>query len=178
MAKKCDNTSVGQIIRDEKNIYAIIERMNYPESFALPAGHVDGDPSFTEAMLREIEEEAGLLVQKNQTVFKEDIDNPCKRENGTHHLWEVYEAKEWSGELKAGSDAKKAYWLSPAELQKIAKRTEYFMEKYAIPYNQVGALTIAIFGKNPEDKATDPEWKEEMGLEPVWYYILKKLGIL
>ena len=175
--KICDNTSVGQIIRNGKKI-AVIERINYPEAYALPAGHVDGDRSFTAAMLREIEEEAGLLVEENKSVFKEDIDNPCKRTGGTHHLWEVYEALRWSGILKAGSDARKARWFSAEELKKIAERTEYFMKKYGIPYDHVGELTIAIFGKNPEDKATDPEWKKEMGLEPVWYYILKKLEVV
>lgn len=177
MSKTCDNTSVGQIIREGKNI-VIIERANYPEAYALPAGHVDEDPSFTDAIIRELEEEAGLLVEENKSVFTEDINNPCKRAGGSHHLWKVYEALRWSGILKGGSDAKKADWFSPSDLKKIAKRTEYFMKKYNIPYNQVGKLTIAIFGKNPEDKATDPEWKKEMGLEPVWYYILKKLQII
>jgi len=177
MVKICDNTSVGQIIRDGNKI-VVIERANYPEAFALPAGHVDGDPNFYDAMLREIKEEAGLEVEENKLVFEEDINNPCKREGGTHHLWKVYEALNWSGELKAGSDAKKAVWFSPAELQKIAARTEYFMKKYGISHDKVCELTVAIFGKNPEEKATDSEWKQEMGLEPVWYYILKKLGII
>src|SRR3989338_8465242 len=177
MAKVCDNTSVGQIIRDGGKI-VVIERANYPEAFALPAGHVDGDPNFTYAVIRELEEEAGLKVEKNNLVFEEDIDNPCKRQGGTHHLWKVYEALNWSGELKAGSDAKKAVWFSPAELQKIAARTEHFMKKYGISHDQVGKFTVAIFGKNPVEKATDPEWKREMGLEPVWYHILKKLGVI
>ena len=177
MAKVCDNTSVGQIIRDGEKI-VVIERANYPEAFALPAGHVDGDPNFYDAMVREIKEEAGLEVGENKLVFEEDINNPCKREGGMHHLWKVYEALNWSGELKAGSDAKKAGWFSLAELQRIAKRTEYFMKKYGISYNKVGELTIANFGKNPTEKATDSEWKQEMGLEPVWYHILKTIGVI
>ncbi|QQG46169.1 MAG: NUDIX hydrolase [Candidatus Niyogibacteria bacterium] len=177
MAKIRDNTSVGEIIRDGEKI-VVIERANYPESFALPAGHVDGDPNFISAVTRELEEEVGLRVDKNNIVFEEDIDNPCKREGGTHHLWKVYEALNWSGELRAGSDAKKAVWFSKDDLQKIAARTEYFMKKYGISYDKVGKLTVAIFGKNPAEKATDQEWKQEMGLEPVWYYILKKLGLI
>ena len=176
-AKQCDNTSVGQIVRDGENI-AVIERANYPQAFALPAGHVDGDPHFADAVLRELKEEVGLTIEENEPVFKEDIDNPCKREGGSHHAWEVYTALRWSGILKAGSDARKARWFSPDDLRKIAERTEYFMKKYNIPYDRVGALTVAIFGKNPADKKTDPEWKAHMGLEPVWYYILKKLGII
>ncbi len=178
MSKTCNNTSVGQIIRDGEKI-VVIERANYPEAYALPAGHVDDtDVDFSHAMTRELQEEAGILVLENKLVFKEDIDNPCKRAGGSHHLWEVYKAVRWSGTLKAGDDAKKADWFKPEELKKIAQRTEYFMKKYGIPYDRVSELTIAIFGKNPEDKATDPEWKEEMGLEPVWYYILKKVGII
>lgn len=178
MAKECNNTSVGQIIRDGENI-VMIERANYPEAYALPAGHVDEeDLSFADAISREVAEEVGLSIEENNLVLKEDIDNPCKREEGSHHAWEVYEALRWSGTLKAGSDAKRARWFSPDGLKKAAERTEYFMKKNDIPYDRVGELTIAIFGRNPKDRATDSEWKKEMGLEPVWYYILKRLKII
>ncbi len=52
------------------------------------------------------------------------------------------------------------------------------MKKYGIPYDNVGKLTVAIFGNDPALKNTDPEWKEQMGLEPVWYYILKKAKVI
>ena len=148
----------------------------YPEAFALPAGHGDG-VSLADAAKKESEEEVGALILENKLVWSGKIDNPCKREGGDHHFWEVYQAISWSGELKAGSDAKEFFWCSPKLLRQLAKRTEYFMTKYTIPHYHVGELTKAIFG-DPVTKNTDPEWKAEMGLEPVWYFILKQLRII
>ena len=173
MAKICDNKSVGQIIRDGEKI-VLIERKNYPESYALPAGHVDADINFADAAIRESQEEVGVTILENKMVFREDIDNPCKREGGSHHLWEVYDAVKWNGELKASSDAKSYLWADTDALIRLARRTEYFIQKYGIPYTEVGKLTVAIFGADPNLKTTDLEWKAEMGLEPVWYYILKE----
>ncbi|MDP3954580.1 MAG: NUDIX hydrolase [bacterium] len=174
MAKICDNTSVGMIIKNGDDM-AIIFRKNYPEAYALPAGHVDGDNPWNVGLKREVREEVGLDVTQDKVVFKKDIDNPCKRENGSHHSWEVSEAISWTGELKAGYDAKEARWRNLEKVKELARRTEYFINKYAIPYDAVGELTVAIFGINPGEKKTDPEWKENPGLEPVWYYILKEL---
>lgn len=175
MAKTCNNTSAGQIIRDGESVL-VIERRNYPEAYALPAGHVDEGEPFSKAALRETREEVGFSVEGNKLVFREDIDNPCKREGGTHHRWGVYDASSFTGEFKAGSDAKKCRWVTRQELARMAERTEYFMRKYDIPYTEVGKLTRAIFGADPSQKRTDSEWKEQMGLEPVWYYMLKKIG--
>ena len=130
MAKRCDNTSVGQILRRD-----------------------------------------GALVWRGR------IENPCKREGGDHHVWEVYEAGSFTGELKAGDDAKSYFLAAPEELRRLAKRTEYFMKKFGIVWTDVGALTRAIFG-SPADKTTDPEWKGEMGLEPAWYFILKQMKVI
>lgn len=178
MPKVCDNTSVGQIILNdgemaEETAIVIIERGNYPEAYALPAGHTDGDP---EAVVRESSEEVGLTIIKNRLIFCKDIDNPCKREGGSHHVWQVYIAISKMEKLRAGSDAKSAFWASVYYLRMLARRTEYFMAKYGIPYTEVGALTKKIFGEDPNAKNTDPEWKNDMGLEPVWYYILKRTG--
>lgn len=171
MAKICDNKNAGMVIARAKK-FVVIERRNYPEAYALPAGHLDGD-SFRVAAIREVKEEVGLAVVSTLGLYSGTIDNPCKRENGSEHSWEVYQACNWSGELKAGDDAKKATWMSLDDLRTLAKRTEYFSRhKYQIPWYEVGALVRAIFG-DPQNKNTDPEWKEQMGLEPVWYYILR-----
>jgi ADP-ribose pyrophosphatase YjhB (NUDIX family) len=169
--KLCDNKSAGIMICQANNI-VVIERRNYPEAYALPAGHLDGD-DFKVAAIREAKEETGIVVSSAICMSLYKLDNPCKRVNGSYHLWEVYYANNWSGELKAGDDAKKVSWMSIDDLRRLAKRTEYFSRhKYKIPWYEVGALTRAIFG-DPENKHTDPEWKEQMGLEPVWYFILR-----
>ena len=173
MAKICDNKSVGQLLYHDRHL-VLIKRKNYPQAYALPAGHLDGD-EFLAGALRETEEEVGVIVTENKLVWKGLVANPCKRDGGTYHEWEVYKAQSWKGEPKAGSDAKEFLWVLPAELKRLAERTEYFIKKYQT--DDVGALTKAIFG-DPAEKKTDPEWIAEMGLEPVWYFILKELKIL
>ena len=175
MAKICDNKSAGEILRKDGKI-VLIDRHNYPESYALPAGHLDGD-TFARGVERESQEEVGITIGKNKSVWSGRIDNPCKREGGSFHDWEVFEASVWSGDLRAGDDAKRFFRAAPDELKKIAARTEYFMKKYGVSYENIGELTRKIFG-DPTTKNTDPEWKADMGLEPVWYFILKKLHLI
>ncbi len=175
MTKICDNKSVGQIIKKGAD-FVVIERHNYPQAYALVAGHCDGD-NYEAAAKKESQEEANVVIEENALVWHGRIDNPCKREGGSSHDWQVFEAKKWHGELKAGDDAKRFFLCSPAELAKLASRTEYFAEKYGVSPLQVGKLTLKIFG-NPAKKNTDLEWVAYPGLEPVWYFILKQLRVL
>ena len=175
-ANRCDNTSVGVIIQEIDGRILLIKRTNYPEAIALPAGHLDSD-SFENGLLREVEEEVGIFVDRYSLMLNDRFDNPCKRENGGFHHWKVFRANAWHGEMKAGSDAKEAFWASRKQLQKYSARLEYFMKKYQVSACDIGKLTRAIFG-DPVFRSTDPEWKENPGLEPVWYYIFKELGIL
>ena len=174
MGKICDHRCSGIIIRRANEVLSIV-RNNYPQAFALPAGHLDGDTPEVSSK-KESEEEVGLQIVSQKLVFFDDIDNPCKREGGNQHEWSVFQAIDWRGTPLAGSDAKSFRWVSLEELKKMAEQTEYFMKKYSLEYIQVGDLTRAIFGNANEGK-TDPEWLAEMGLEPVWYYILKSESV-
>ncbi len=175
MPKLCDNTSVGQIIRKDGD-FLMIDRHNYPESFAFVAGHGDG-LALDAAAKKETQEEVGITIIENKLLWRGTINNQCKRVGGDHHLWEIFETVSWSGEPKAGDDAKSFFWAMPERLRQLANRTEYFMKKYDINYDRVGDLTKAIFG-DPVNKLTDVEWSKDGGLEPVWYFILKQIEIL
>lgn len=174
MGKLCDNTSVGQEIWRGSELL-MIDRAKFPHAFALPAGHLDGDVN-DDGIKREVMEEVGLTIVENEIVFPtRRIDNRCKREGGSFHDWTHYCAKQWTGEVIIKPDeVTKAFWASIELLERLAKRTEYFMFKYNIPDDQVGKLTGAIFGRNPDGSETDPEWKSDKGLEPVWYYIFRE----
>lgn len=206
MPKVCDQTSVGAIIPDDVDKIVMIKRLNYPQAYALPAGHCDGDTPGL-AINREVHEEVGLDISILETFFEGWLDNPCKREGGIKHCWEVYFVYGWNGKLKVGSDAKEAFWAPPSAVKAMAMRTEYFIRKYSggrlskdvedrsVPFElvaqdgfgsggdkftmSVGTLTRAIFG-DPQSggQDVDPEWKEGMGLEPVWYYLLKQMHFI
>lgn len=175
MAKQCDNKSVGLLIEDDRGRYGLISRINYPRAIAPIAGHVEPHGSEKEAIVAEAREEGGLKLENFVQLWEGDIKNPCKREGGDHHYWTVYGAYNWLGEFRASSDAKEARWVTPEELKRLTERTERFMQKFGIPYEDVSTLTKAIFGDS-QSPQTDPEWEESPGLEPVWYYIFKQIG--
>ena len=175
MTKICDNKSVGQIIK-KGHSFVVIERHNYPQAFAFVAGHCDGD-NFANAATKESREEAGVEIIKNKLVWSGKIDNPCKREGGSFHDWEIFEAESWHGDLVPGDDAKRFFLGSLDNLKKLGARTDYFAKKYGINYEKVGELTLKIFG-SPTERITDPEWVAEPGLEPVWYFILKQIDTI
>ena len=177
MAKICDNKSVGVRIKRD-GLSAHIMRLNFPRgAVAKIAGHCDGD-AFELAAINEASQEGGLTVVSSdlRRVFKDRIQNPCKRDGGHYHDWEVYEVLNFEGTLRAGSDAREVFWATAEDIERYAKRTEYFMKKHRIPYQNVGALTAAIFGSDPSGSGTDPEWLAEAGMEPVWYFIDRECG--
>ncbi len=168
MSGRCDNTSVGVIIR-RGDSFAVIRRKNYPVAFAFVAGHGDGDDPAT-AAAKEAREEANIAVSRLEKKFEGRLENPCKREGGSHHNWHVFEAAAWSGELRAASDAKEAFWANAEELAALAERTRSFSKKLGIAADDLGRCTPAL--------AEDPDWQKSPGLEPVWLVMLEKIGVL
>jgi len=168
MSKSCDNKSVGVIIKNADGKFAVIKRKNYPVAYAFVAGHLDGDTP-EDAAVKEADEEVGIKVKSLEKKLEDKFQNPCKREGGSWHEWHIFEANEWSGELKAGSDAKDAHWLSSGELKTLADRTHLFLEKSGIPLEELNRITALV--------SDNPEWQEEPGLEPVWVVMLEKMNI-
>ncbi|MBI2053134.1 MAG: NUDIX hydrolase [Candidatus Sungbacteria bacterium] len=167
--KMCDQLSVGLFIRRGREI-AVIFRKNYPQAYALPAGHLDGK-SFYNAAIKEAREEVGIAIEEQILVHEGSFQNPCGRSTGTgFHSWRVYEPLAWQGTLCAGSDAAKAIWMNISELREKAHMT------------RAVACQLNIY---PEDLAhstplivNHPWWKKYPGLEPVWYIILNRMGLL
>lgn len=164
--KVCDHKSVGVLVKKD-GLILIIERRKFPAGFALPAGHLDGD-SFKAGAERELSEETGISASNLEHLFSIELPNPCRRQGGTHHQWQVFRAAEWQGELKRAKDeTKSAEWASAERLRNLALRTENFAKKHNIPLSDLTALTSAL--------SADAEWQSSPGLEPVWYLFLKRL---
>lgn len=168
MPKICDNKSVGVIIRNGNQL-AMIKRKNYPVAYAFIAGHLDGD-SYWDAAIKEAGEEGGIVILSIEKRFEGYFKNSCKRDGGTGHKWEVWEATEWKGDLKPSSDAKEAFWASEERLRKLAERTHSFAKKFGIVVDDEPEIAAAV--------TSDPEWQQEPGLEPVWVMMLEKMKIL
>ncbi|HEY4497367.1 MAG TPA: NUDIX hydrolase [Candidatus Paceibacterota bacterium] len=154
--KRCDHASVGALIYDANKNLLLIERKKYPYGWAPPAGHLDGD-TFQKGLLREIREEVGLGIETFSLVLDRKFDNPCRREGGTWHHWQVFRADRWIGELKRSFDeTKKAEWCSRFGIGVLAEYTKVYCA-----------------GKIPEN-----EWERHPGIEPVWCEIFVLLNIL
>ena len=156
MAKKCDNTSVGVLIYNDRGDTLMNERMKYPFGFAPPAGHLDGDEP-EDGAKREIKEEVGLEIDILKLVMHRKLDNLCRREGGDWHDWHVYGALRWHGDVKRSEDeTKQVIWLPRSEIGALAERTTAYL---------LGAIS-------------EKEWQEKPGLEVVWYEIFKILEII
>jgi len=153
--KVCDHTSVGMLVRDGDKLL-LIERRKGVLGFAAPAGHVDHDPSYEASAKRELEEEVGLELTSLKLVLERDVNNACRRTDGTWHHWKVYEVTA-TGELKRSEEeTKQAGWYSPAEVKVLADKTR----------------------RDKDGGISDNDWEQSPGLEPVWYDFLQDLGML
>lgn len=166
--KACDHQSVGIFLRRSADI-AVIFRKNYPQSYALPAGHLDGELSY-EAAIKEAKEEVGILIYEQMLIHEGEFQNPCRRTRETYHRWCVYEALEWTGELRAGSDAAEASWMSIPELREKAHITRALAKELDTPLWDLASSTPLI--------VNHPWWQKHPGLEPIWYVMLDRMGLI
>src|SRR3989338_2169661 len=173
MAKRCDNTSVGILVRDGQKIL-LIERKQYNYGFALPAGHGDGDDPLTCAK-KELGEEVGLTMLEGEIKLRMLLQNPCNREGGTHDDWSVVEAIKWEGDVnihQPDDEAKSYLWADKEKIANIAKRLEDF----------AALIRVELLPENIPQivKATNenPTWENSPGLEPPMYFIFKELKII
>ncbi|MDB5259438.1 MAG: hypothetical protein JWO73_646 [Candidatus Taylorbacteria bacterium] len=155
MAKTCDYTSVGMIVRKGGKIL-LIERANFPKGFAAPAGHVDGDATYEDAARRELEEEVGLKTDELKLVAEGKRNNPCKREGGSWHHWKVYQVEAAGDVHRSLEETKQVNWYTIEQINAFAQKTEKYVR-----------------GEIAEDA-----WNAAPGLEPIWYDWFKELQII
>ena len=152
----CNNTSVGIVVRDEKQRILLLERKKFPPGFASPAGHVDDQETCTNAAIRELKEETGLDVLNIQLVLEIDMNNKCRRINGSWHHWCVYQAIVKGELIRNIDEAKQIGWYTIDEVKNLGHKTEEYL---------LGNISDEI-------------WQQFPGLEPVWYDFFKKLSLI
>ncbi len=155
MAKKCDHKSVGMLIWKEGKLL-LIERKKPPFGFAPPAGHIDGDLTFEDAVKRELKEEVGLNTKSIELVIEGRKENHCRREDGTWHYWKIYKV-DANGEVLANQDeTKQVGWYDKVQINMLAKKTEKYIK----------------------GEITEDSWQKSPGIEPVWYEWFLQLKII
>ena len=105
-------TNMCMIYDGEGNIL-VQDRLD-PEwpGVTFPGGHVEPGESFTRAVIREVWEETGLIIEAPQLCglkqFPED--------DGTRYMVMLYRTDKFSGELHS-SDEGRVFWIKRSELE-------------------------------------------------------------
>ena len=101
------------MIYDGKGNILVQDRLD-PEwpGVTFPGGHVEPGESFTKAVIREVWEETGLIIEAPQLCglkqFPED--------DGTRYIVMLYKTDKFSGELRS-SDVGRVFWIKRSELE-------------------------------------------------------------
>jgi 8-oxo-dGTP diphosphatase len=105
---------VGAIVRDQAGRLLVIQRANPPAAgcWSIPGGRVEPGESDEQAVLREMSEETGLVVDVGEMVGIVERDGP----GGSVYVIHDYSCIVIGGELTPGDDAADARWVTEAEL--------------------------------------------------------------
>ena len=115
---RCITLTVDAIIPYRGGI-VLIRRRNDPYKgyYALPGGIVEYGEKVEDALIREVEEETGLIVTPHKLV---GIYSDPNRDPRGHFVSVCFIALPKGGELKAGSDAKDVAVFKLSSLPKLA----------------------------------------------------------
>lgn len=104
-------TNMCMIYDDSGNVL-VQDRVN-PDwlGISFPGGHVEAGESFTDSVIREVNEETGLTVSNLQMCGIKDWIN----DDGTRYMVLLYKTNTFKGEIKS-SDEGEVWWTS---LEKI-----------------------------------------------------------
>ncbi len=118
MIRKKPSITVDAVILKENKI-VLIKRKNAPfkEYYALPGGFVDYGEKTEDAVIREVEEETGLITKIERLV---GVYSAPDRDPRGHTITIVYKLKIAGGELSAGDDAKEIGLFALDKLPKLA----------------------------------------------------------
>jgi 8-oxo-dGTP diphosphatase len=88
--------------------------------WSLPGGSIELGETAREAAAREVLEETGLAIAVGEPAGAHDVISRDGDQISFHYVIITFHAKVISGELRAGSDASDARWVSPDELIGLA----------------------------------------------------------
>ena len=124
---------VGAVILEEGRVL-VIKRAAEPLKgrWSIPGGAVEVGETLREAVVREVREETGLIVQALEVL--EVFDNILRDELNRpqyHYVLIDFLCRRTGGELQAGSDVSEACWVSPHELPglQLTTNTEKLIHK-------------------------------------------------
>jgi len=109
---------VGAVIKDGTGRLLLIRRGHAPGAglWSLPGGRIEQGETDAEALVREIDEETGLLIEPGALI------GAVRRPAGSGDVFDIrdYAATVTGGALRAGDDAAEARWVTSGELARLA----------------------------------------------------------
>lgn len=114
---------VGAVIVDGPRILLVLRRHD-PQAgrWSIPGGKVDPGEGLVDAVIREVAEETGLVVEVGEEAWVVDIpDGPVVYE--VHDFFVRVVGPEGVAALRAGSDAADVAWLRRDELDSVPVTT-------------------------------------------------------
>ena len=105
---------VGAVIKDDRGRLLLIKRGHAPGAglWSLPGGRIEPGETDAEALVREMREETGLVIEAGQLI------GSVRRPAADGAILDIrdYAATVTGGTLRAGDDAADARWVDDREL--------------------------------------------------------------
>ena len=112
MFEKVEFTNMCMICDDDRVVVIDRKKNDWP-GITFPGGHVESGESFTEAVIREIQEETGLTIYSPQLCgIKDWCENQCR------YVVLFYKATCFEGELRSSFEGK-VWWEEIANLPNL-----------------------------------------------------------
>ena len=109
---------MGAVIRDDKGRLLLVKRGHEPGTglWSLPGGRIEPGETDAEALVREMREETGLVIEPGPLL------GTVRRPAGDGAVIDIrdYAATVTGGTLTPGDDAAGARWVSAADLGSLA----------------------------------------------------------
>jgi 8-oxo-dGTP diphosphatase len=108
---------VGAVIKDDQGRLLLIKRGHAPGAglWSLPGGRIEPGETDAEALVREMHEETGLVIEAGQLIGT--VQRPAA--DGAVLDIRDYAATVTGGTLRPGDDAADARWVDASELESL-----------------------------------------------------------
>ena len=108
---------VGAVIKDDQGRLLLIKRGHAPGAglWSLPGGRIEPGETGAEALVREMREETGLVIDPGQLIGT--VRRPAR--DGAVFDIRDYAATVTGGTLRPGDDAADARWVAASELESL-----------------------------------------------------------
>ena len=108
---------MGAVIKDDQGRLLLIKRGHAPGAglWSLPGGRIEPGETDAEALVREMREETGLVIDPGQLIGT--VRRPAR--DGAVFDIRDYAATVTGGTLRPGDDAADARWVAASELESL-----------------------------------------------------------